>query len=270
MQLKAERDPLLDGLQTAARALSTRTTLPSLGGVMLVGAGGKAVARATDGELAISVELEAEVDGDGEILLPGMLLTNVARALPPGTVTLTERREQRDVELTAGTANFHLRLLDPEDFPRLPEASGELLRMPAAALAETVERVRSGPPRFPWRIKKLRLLINLNEYFVHHEDVRRANGMTRRTDRPDLDDALWSIMSRAGAMSARKLKPFGLEVRRPEGAAVVLRNAEKVAVLTGHPSEIALYLFGRRGAADVQISGDAEATAKLRQAQLGI
>ena len=43
-------------------------------------------------------------------------------------------------------------------------------------------------------------------------------------------------------MSARKLKPFGLEVRRPEGAAVVLRNAEKVAVLTGHPSEISLYV----------------------------
>jgi len=36
MELKAERDPLLDGLQTAARALSTRTTLPSLGGIMLV------------------------------------------------------------------------------------------------------------------------------------------------------------------------------------------------------------------------------------------
>ena len=39
MQLKAERDPLLDGLQTAARALSTRTTLPSLGGIMLVSDG---------------------------------------------------------------------------------------------------------------------------------------------------------------------------------------------------------------------------------------
>ncbi len=117
---------------------------------------------------------------------------------------------------------------------------------------------------------------------VHHvsinvDDLEAARafyvdrlGLTERTDRPDLDDALWSIVSRAGAMSARKLKPFGIEVRRPEGAAVVLRNAEKVAVLTGHPSEIALYLFGRRGAADVQISGDAEATAKLRQAQLGI
>ena len=139
MQLKAERDPLLDGLQTAARALSTRTTLPSLGGIMLVSAGGKAIARATDGELAVSVELDAEVDGDGEILLPGRLLADVSRALPQGTVTLGERKDKGDVELTAGTANFHLRLLDPEDFPRLPEPEGELLKMPAGALAETVE-----------------------------------------------------------------------------------------------------------------------------------
>ena len=87
MQLKAERDPLLDGLQTAAERVSTRTTLPSLGGIMLVSAGGKAVARATDGELAVTVELDAEVDGDGEILLPGRLLADVVRACRRATST---------------------------------------------------------------------------------------------------------------------------------------------------------------------------------------
>ena len=147
MQLKAERDPLLDGLQTAARALSTRTTLPSLGGIMLVSEGGKAVARATDGELAVTVELDAEVDGDGQILLPGRLLADVSRALPQGTVTLGERKDKGDVELTAGTANFHLRLLDAEDFPRLPELGDESITMPAAALAETVDRVARAASR---------------------------------------------------------------------------------------------------------------------------
>ena len=41
-------------------------------------------------------------------------------------MTLGERKDKGDVELTAGTANFHLRLLDAEDFPRLPAAEGEL------------------------------------------------------------------------------------------------------------------------------------------------
>jgi DNA polymerase-3 subunit beta len=147
MQLKAERDPLLDALQTAARALSTRTTLPSLGGIMLVSEGGRAVARATDGELAVTVDLEAEVDGDGRLLLPGRLLADVARSLPQGTVTLAERSAEHDVELTAGTARFHLRLLDAEDFPRLPELADDALTMPAPALAETVDRVARAASR---------------------------------------------------------------------------------------------------------------------------
>ncbi len=147
MKLTAERDPLLDALQTAARALSTRTTLPSLGGIMLVAESGGAVARATDSELGITVELDAQVEGEGQMLLPGRLLADVARALPQGTVTIDERREQHDVEITAGTARFHLRLLDAEDFPRLPELGEESITMPAVALAETVDRVARAASR---------------------------------------------------------------------------------------------------------------------------
>ncbi|MBA2523405.1 MAG: DNA polymerase III subunit beta [Solirubrobacterales bacterium] len=147
MRLTAQRDPLLDGLQTAARALSTRTTLPSLGGIMLVAENGKAVARATDSELAVTVDLDAEVDGDGQLLLPGRLLADIARSLPQGTVTIDERRDEHDVEITAGTARFHLRLLDAEDFPRLPELGSESITMAAPALAETVDRVARAASR---------------------------------------------------------------------------------------------------------------------------
>ena len=147
MRLTADRDPLLDALQTAARAISTRTTLPSLGGIMLAAEGGSAVARATDGELSVTVDLAGEVDGDGQVLLPGRLLADVSRALPQGTVTLAERPEQRDVELTAGTARFHLRLLDADDFPRLPDLGEESISMPAGALAETVDRVARAASR---------------------------------------------------------------------------------------------------------------------------
>ena len=83
MELKADRDPLLDGLQIAARALSTRTTLPSLGGIMLVAEGGRAIARATDSELAVSVELDAQVEGDGSILLPGAVARRCRKGAPP-------------------------------------------------------------------------------------------------------------------------------------------------------------------------------------------
>jgi DNA polymerase-3 subunit beta len=147
MKITADRDPLIDALQSASRALSTRSTLPSLGGILLTVEGGKATARATDMELGLKVGLEAEVEGEGSILLPGRLLTDVARTLPPGPVTIAERSAEKDVELNAGTARFHLRVLPTEDFPRLPDLEGEAIKMPAAALAETVERVARAASR---------------------------------------------------------------------------------------------------------------------------
>jgi DNA polymerase III subunit beta len=147
MKITADRDPLIDALQSAARALSTRSTLPSLGGILITAEDGTATARATDMELGLAVQLEAEVEGDGAILLPGRLLTDVARALPPGPVTIAERSAEKDVELTAGSARFHLRVLPTEDFPRLPGFEGEPIRMPATALAETIDRVARAASR---------------------------------------------------------------------------------------------------------------------------
>src|SRR4051812_36468992 len=54
-----------------------------------------------------------------------------------------------------------------------------------------VARVRSGPPPGFFRIGWVRRHPNLNEYFVHHEDVRRANGMGPRPLEGGLDAALW-------------------------------------------------------------------------------
>lgn len=139
----------------------------------------------------------------------------------------------------------------------------------ARGFEQAVERIRNGPPAL-WRIGGLRSLLNLNEYYVHHEDVRRANGRTRRTDRADLDDALWAQLAKMARFSTRRIKPFGLELRRPEGASFVVRSADAMAVLTGHPSELALYLNGRRGAADVMVSGNGDAMTRLRQAKLGV
>jgi hypothetical protein len=34
-------------------------------------------------------------------------------------------------------------------------------------------------------------MFNGFEYFIHHEDARRANGMGPRMDRPDLDELSW-------------------------------------------------------------------------------
>jgi DNA polymerase-3 subunit beta len=148
MKLSVPRDSLSGGLQLVGRAVSSRGTLPSLGGILLLAADGSLTLRATDMELALTRTLDdAKPEQDGTVLLPGRLLTDVVRSLPPGDVSLELRPEQRDVEISSGAARFHLRTLPAEDFPRLPELEGETVRLPGQPLAETIELVARAASR---------------------------------------------------------------------------------------------------------------------------
>ncbi len=148
MKLTVERDSLFSALQLVGRAVSSRATLPSLGGVLLSASNGSLTLRATDMELGLTKTLaEIELAEEGSTLLPGRLLSDVVRSLPAGKVAFELRGEQRDVELAAGGARFHLRTLPAEDFPRLPELDGEAVKLPARPLAETIDLVARAASR---------------------------------------------------------------------------------------------------------------------------
>jgi uncharacterized protein (TIGR03085 family) len=139
----------------------------------------------------------------------------------------------------------------------------------AKGLDAVVAELRTPPP-FPWRVPKLRTLLNLNEYVIHHEDVRRANGMGARTDRPDLEDAVWNLVQGAGKLAARRIEGAGLAIATPDGRQATLKKGEPVATLTGRPIDLALYLAGRTSAAEVSLDGPAEAVATVRSARFGL
>ncbi|WP_205323889.1 maleylpyruvate isomerase family mycothiol-dependent enzyme [Glycomyces sp. YM15] len=139
----------------------------------------------------------------------------------------------------------------------------------AKGLPALIERLRGGPPPVPWRLPGLRTLMNGLEYFIHHEDVRRANGLARRTDRPDLDALAWRMCGFAGRRAARQIRPHSLELRPPGGDPRRF-GPPGGAVLQGEPTELLLYLSGRRDAAQVRLTGDADAVAALRGADTAV
>ena len=134
-----------------------------------------------------------------------------------------------------------------------------------------VETVRSGPPPGFFRIGWVRRVPNLNEFFVHHEDVRRANGRGPRTHGRAMDEALWRNVSRAAWFLARRLRAAGLELHRAGTAQTVrARREEPSARITGAPGELLLYLFGRRSAAHVEVSGPPAAVDAVHHASFGM
>lgn len=158
----------------------------------------------------------------------------------------------------------------------LPGAWGRLAerRRKALALREftwLVATFRSGPPPGFFRIGWVRQLPSLNEFFVHHEDVRRANGRGPRAGEQATDEALWRNLRRGRWFLTRRLRGAGLELQW-EGTAktVRARRGEPTARIAGPPGELLLYLFGRRGAAQVEVSGPAAAVEAVRRAHFGM
>ena len=116
-------------------------------------------------------------------------------------------------------------------------------------------------------------MANLNEYFVHHEDLRRGAGdNTPRSPEQigGIEEALWSSFRHIARMGARSLRPVGLDLVRDDGEVLHVLDGDPLATLRGRPGEIALYLSGRKDAARVELGGPEAAEGALRRASFGI
>lgn len=139
------------------------------------------------------------------------------------------------------------------------------------AFADLVATVREGPPRGFFRIGWVRRFPNLNEFFVHHEDVRRANGLSPRTNPRAEDLALWRNVARVRWFLSRRLRGSGLELAwAGTDRLVKARRGEPAARLTGLPGEVLLYLFGRREVANIEVTGPAAAVEAVLRTPFGM
>ena len=158
----------------------------------------------------------------------------------------------------------------------LPGPWGRFAERRRRALAQTdfarlTATIRSGPRPGFFRIGWVRRVPNLNEFFVHHEDVRRANGLGPRTNESAMDEALWRNVGTAPWFLARRLRGAGLELQWAGTVRTVqVRRGEPAARVAGPPGELLLFLFGRRDAAHVEVSGPASAVEAVRRTRFGM
>ena len=147
MRVVCGKDELAEKLQVVGRGVSTRTTVQILAGIMLRAAGGRLHLSATDMEISLRVSLEAQVDEEGAIVVPGRLLVDIVRLLPAGEVTLEHRADEGVARLT-----LRLRVLLAEHLRArgLPAAPGD-------RPGERVRRRARGVPRHDRARRPLRV-----------------------------------------------------------------------------------------------------------------
>ncbi len=146
-----------------------------------------------------------------------------------------------------------------------------------ASIAETewealVEQVRSGPPIwFPARLAAVDRLMNTAEFFVHHEDVRRA---AATWDQRQLDPELVGDLAGALRMAKRLVRSSEVGIvlapTEPEHDPITAKSATPSVTVTGPVGELVLFVFGRQQVSDVELSGDEAAVEAVRSGNFGI
>ena len=136
-----------------------------------------------------------------------------------------------------------------------------------------VEIIRNGPPRLSFfAIPGMDQRANLVEYFVHHEDVRRAApGWEQRKIPAELTEALWQRLGLAKFLLRKA--PVGIELVRddlpaepgPQRVRITAKAAAPVVTVTGSPAELTLWAMGRTSAAQVRLEGGESAVARLAE-----
>jgi DNA polymerase III subunit beta len=148
LKVTCPRDELARALGVVSRGVSTRTTVQILAGILLHASDGRLELAATDMELSLRTALDASIESDGSVVVPGRLLLELARLLPHAEVTIEHKLEEAAVEIRSGSATYRLHTYNAEDFPRLPDAgAAERHEVDRETLLETVARVSRSASR---------------------------------------------------------------------------------------------------------------------------
>ena len=148
LKATCSRDELTRALGIVSRGVSTRTTVQILAGILLQASGEKLDLAATDMELSLRTSLEAQVEAEGSVVVPGRLLLELARLLPGEEVSIEHKLEEAAVEVRSGSATYRLHTYNAEDFPRLPDAAAaDRHEVDREMLLETVARVSRSASR---------------------------------------------------------------------------------------------------------------------------
>ncbi|MFD3685746.1 DNA polymerase III subunit beta [Nocardiopsis sp. NPDC058631] len=142
-----DRDAFAEAVAWTARALPTRPAVPVLAGIRMEvsGDGSSLHLSGFDYEVSTRASVEVLSEESGAALVPGRLLAEIVRNLPPGSVHIDTDGSR--LRVVGGAARFTLITMPLEDYPSLPAMPGLIGSVPADAFAAAVRQVTPAASR---------------------------------------------------------------------------------------------------------------------------
>jgi DNA polymerase-3 subunit beta len=139
VKFTVERDILTDAVSWTARSLSPRPPVPVLSGLLITAEDGLVSIASFDYETSAQLEIEADIETTGQILVSGRLLNDIVRSLPAAPVTV--ETDGSKVIVTCRNSRFDLATMPVEEYPALPELPESAGTVDGSAFAHAVAQV---------------------------------------------------------------------------------------------------------------------------------
>ncbi len=140
MKFTAVREALLKPLQAVIGVVERRQTMPILANVLLVAKDGKLAVTATDLEVELVAQADVDIDGPGEVTVPGRKLLDICRALPE-EAKLSIALIGEKLSIKSGRSKFTLMTLPAADFPTVEDIdAGQTISLPQVTLCKLLDK----------------------------------------------------------------------------------------------------------------------------------
>jgi DNA polymerase-3 subunit beta len=146
VKFRVERDVLAEAVTWTARSLPSRPPVPVLAGLLLeADPQGSLVLSGFDYEVSARVEVPADVDEPGKVLVSGKLLAEISRSLPNKPVEVTQSGSK--VSVTCGASRFSLLTMPVDEYPALPQMPDVAGTIAGDRFSEAVSQVTTAASR---------------------------------------------------------------------------------------------------------------------------
>ena len=139
MKFHVNRDVFSEAVSFVVKLLPQRNPQPILAGVLIEAGENGLSLSAFDYEASARTTIDATVDEPGTILVHGRLLSDIASRLPNAPIQIAV--DDDGILLTCGSARFTLASMPVQEYPAIPEVTGESGLVPAEDFATAIAQV---------------------------------------------------------------------------------------------------------------------------------
>ncbi len=140
MKLECQIEKIKNAVLLCERVTGKNLTLPVLSSILFIAEGKNLTLRSTNLSIGIEIKIQAKIEKEGTVAINGQVLAQLFSAISGGDNIFFELIENT-MSIKTKNNKLNIKTIPHEDFPTLPNVSGEKFQIPTGKLLEGIKAV---------------------------------------------------------------------------------------------------------------------------------